>query len=81
MVSEPAVAYRTTSREIFAPEYKRESEYNYILSKIDEQKRLIAEGKMVKQRIITGFSAEGQAAFDRGVTLNDILKKYNITNV
>ena len=51
--------------------------YNTLHKQRMEQKRLISEGKITKQNMHVGFSAKGQAAFDRGVTLNDILKKYN----
>ena len=48
--------------------------YNILHERKMEQKRLISEGKMTKQNMNVGFSTKGQAAFDRGVTLNDILK-------
>ena len=62
--------------QMIMPSVNNPLNYNILHKRKMEQERLISEGKMTKQNMSVGFSAKGQAAFDRGVTLNDILKKW-----
>ena len=50
--------------------FKKEENLTYeALQKIKkEQNRLIAEGKMQKPQIVYGFTPEGRAEFDLGIT-------------
>ena len=75
---ETSIDYDIADQMFVPSSVSKQLNYDMLHERIMEQKRLISEGKMAKQSMIVGFSAEGQAAFDRGVTLNDILKKYNI---
>jgi len=44
-----------------------------------EQQRLIAAGLMEKPKITYDvFTPEEQAEFDKGITIDDIFRKYNI---
>ncbi|MCL2326955.1 MAG: hypothetical protein FWC39_00425 [Bacteroidetes bacterium] len=79
LVQEPAVAYERTVR--YAEPVQREEEvltYEIIQRKKREQQRLIDFGLMEKPQIKWGFSPEQRAEFDRGITIEDIFRKYNI---
>lgn len=77
---EPAVAYET--RTVHSSKSAQHEEevltYEILQQHKREQQRLVAAGLMEKPQITYGFTPEEQAEFDKGITIEDIFRKYNI---
>ena len=52
--------------------------YNLIMNKIDEQKRLVAEGIIEKPKTVNGFSAEDWREFEKGISIEEYAKTRGI---
>lgn len=77
-VQEPAVAYERTVRTSKPAQQEEVLTYEILQQHKREQQRLIAAGLMEKPKIVWGFTPEQRAEFDKGITMDDIFRKYNI---
>lgn len=80
-VNEPAVAYQTKNVENCTNSvtgHKQKSTYHYFLDKINEQKRLIAEGKIEKPKPVNCFTSEDWKACKNGISIEEYALKRGI---